>query len=109
MAFVDNDQIEEIPRILVEHAFAVRTGIHGLIDAEVDRTVFRSIPLGDYVPLVFERFESIVGLITQNIPVGKKEDARVAVMPGFVPFGLKELPYCLKSYDRFASTSCKVD
>ena len=82
VAFVDDDEIEEIPWVLVEQALTVRAGKHGLVDAEIDGAVFRGLAFGDDVALVLEGLEGVIGLIAQNIAVGEKENARVAVLAG---------------------------
>jgi len=107
LAFVDDDKVEEIRRVVAEvgRRFAVlifATAHEGLEDGEEHGGVFRHRPL----LLDLSRFDAhqgifangtkiIEGLIGQHVAICQKQDARTLarLAPGLqAPFALEQLP-----------------
>ena len=93
MAFVHDDEVEEVGRI-----FAVQTGAafvlgNGLIDGEVDFPPFADFAVGDLPSGIAERSEGLVlRIVDQDVAVGQIENLGAAVFAGPVPEGVPELP-----------------
>ena len=109
MAFVDDDEVEEVGRIIAEArrglAGRIAAGHEGLEDGEEDVAVLRHAALladdlgVDPHQRVFgEGRERVVGLVGEDVAVGQEQDARTAgrlafALPvGEVPSALEQLP-----------------
>ena len=84
MAFVDDDQIEEVRAVLAEYVFAGRA--QGLVDAKVHVPALADVAAGNLVAGITERREHLGHrVINQNIAVGQEQDLRTAIFAGSVP------------------------
>ena len=78
MAFVDDDQIEEVRPVLAEHVFV--GGGQRLIDAEVHVPALAHVAPGDLVAGIAKRREHLGHrVIDQDVAVGQEQDLRAAV------------------------------
>ena len=84
MAFVDDDQIEEVRAVLAEYVFAGRA--QGLVDAEVHIPALADVAPGDLVAGITERRKHLGHrVINQNIAVGQEQDLRTAIFARAIP------------------------
>jgi hypothetical protein len=127
MAFVDDDEVEEIGRVFAEvgrrMAVPRRPAHEGLEDGEEDASVLGNLALfadvlrADADQGVFgeggERGEIVEGLRGEVVAVCQEEDARAAGWFGVcfpirqVPAGFKEFPGDLEGDGGFAGAGCK--
>lgn len=86
MTLVDDHEIEEIARELAVDLLPLLRPGDSLVEAEVDFEISLDLAVGDLVHHVAERGEILLdGLVHQDIAVGEKEDALLAL-------GLPEAP-----------------
>ena len=114
MAFVDDDEIEEVGRIIAEigRRLAVlrRPAHEGLKDGEEEAAVLRHAALfADVLRLdphqrIFGKGrERVIGLIGENVAVGQEQDARPARrFAAQIPAAVEQLPRDLKRDERLA-------
>lgn len=114
MAFVDDDEIEKVGRVVKEIGFRrsvrVGSGHEGLKDREENGAVFgnpagfANLFRGDADAGVFgEGRELVKGLTGENVAVSEKQDARLPVwLTREIPAALKELPCDLKGDEGLA-------
>src|SRR5690606_16277591 len=97
MAFVDDDQVEEVRPVLAEHVFV--GGGQGLIDAEVHVPALANVAAGDLVASVAKGREHLGHrVIDQDVAVGQEQDLRAPVFAGAVPAAAPQLPAHLKRH-----------
>ena len=114
MALVNDDEVEEVRRILAEigrRLAVLRRAAHeGLEDGEEQAAVLRHLAfLADVVRLdahqrvLGEGGEGVVSLIRQDVPVGEEQDARAARrLAAQVPAAVKQFPRDLKGDEGLA-------
>ena len=93
MAFVDDDEIEEVSRVLPVEARPALVAGDALTGREVHVAALRGVAAGDLVARIAEDAE-VLGLriVDQDIAVGEKEHLRPARGASGVPAGGPELP-----------------
>ena len=108
MALVDDDEVEEVRRILAEIgrwlAVLRRPAHEGLEDREEQAAVLRHLALlanvvrlDPHQRILGERGEGVVSLIGEDVAVGEEQDARPARrFAAQIPAAMKELPGDLK-------------
>src|SRR5690606_32336816 len=124
MALIDDDEIEEVGRVLAEigRRLAVlrRPGHERLKDREEDAAVGRHPALLSnrfrryaYERVFFECGEGVVRLIGKRVAISKEQDAWSALwrLSGFpvleIPATMKQFPRDLKSDEGLARASCE--
>jgi hypothetical protein len=76
VAFIDNDQVEEIGRELLVDLFPFLLAGDCLIQGKVDLVVLLDLAIGDFVHDLAKRSEVLLhGLVDQDVAVGQKQDA----------------------------------
>ena len=105
VALIDDDEVEEVGRVLAEVRRAARTAHEGLEDGEKDAAVLRHPALlanvgrvDAHQGIVGKGREGVVSLVSQDVSVGQEQDARparglgAAVPIRQVPAALEQLP-----------------
>ena len=86
MAFVDDDQVEEIRRERFEEAGPALILGERLIDREIHLAALDHLAAFDLVPRIAEGGEdSVLRMVDQDVAVGEVQDARAAVFAGAIP------------------------
>ena len=86
MAFVHDDKVKEVRRVISEQAFTALILGERLIDGKIHLAAEDDFAGGDLVARIAERRERLVlGIVDQNIPVGKEENSRLTVLACPVP------------------------
>ena len=86
VALVDDDQVEEVGRVLAVEARAALVLGDRLVDGEVHLAALDGLAACDLPAGVAERGEGLVlRVVDQDVAVGEVEDARPAVLAGAVP------------------------
>src|SRR5688572_8060953 len=93
MALIHNDQVEEVAGILpVETGSSFVLG-NRLIDGEIDLTALVDLSVFNFPAGIVEGSEGfILGIINQDVAVGKVEDLGTTVLARPVPAGIPQLP-----------------
>ena len=93
MALVNNDQIEEVLRILAVQPWAVFIAGHGLIDGKVHIPALDRPATPDFLPGVAERAKVLCHrIINQDVAVGEEQNLGSPARPFGVPACRPELP-----------------
>ena len=97
VAFVDDDEIEEVRAVLTEDVFT--GGGQGLVDAEVHVTALAHVAACDLVPGIAEWREHLGHrIIDKDVAVGQEQYFWTAIFAGAVPAAVPQLPANLKSH-----------
>ena len=112
VAFVDDDEVEEIGRVLPEIRRVARPRHEGLEDGEEHAAVGGHLALladarriDAHQGVLGEAAEGVIGLVGQDVAVGEEEDARTPFpVAAQVPAGMEELPRHLEGDRRLART-----
>src|SRR5260221_6762759 len=103
MAFVHDDEVEEVAGELLVESIAALVASEGLIDGEIHLAAVNHLAAFDLVPRLPKRGEHFVlGVIHEDVAVGEEKDSRTAMLAGAVPAGVPELPADLKCNRGFA-------
>ena len=103
MAFVDDDQVEEVGGVLAIQAGAGLVLGNRLVDREVHVPALDDFAALDLVPGVAEGDEAIVlGVVHEDISVGQVEDFRTPVFAAGVPAHLPQPPANLEGDEGLA-------
>ena len=86
MALVNNNQVEEIGRVVAEQSGAALVFRKGLIDGKVHFAAFDDFAGINLVACVAEGREGLVlWIVDKNVAVGQIKDARLAILTRPVP------------------------
>lgn len=107
MAFIDDDEVKEIRRIVPEKPRAALLLCQRLIDGKIHLPALNDLAGFDLVARVAKRGECLIlWVVNEDVAIRKEEDARLAVFAGLVPAARPELPANLEGNDGFAR-SCR--
>ena len=110
MAFVNDDEIEEIPRILPVEAGTVLVTRDGLIDREIHVAALDSHATCYLVTGVAKRAEILCHwIVDQDVAIGEKQDLRVPVDAFGIPACRPELPANLEGDGSLARSGTKCE
>ncbi len=102
VTFIDDDQIEEVRRVLFIQAGSTFILCQRLIDREINLAALNSVSVFDLRAGVAELGEDFIfGIVNQNIAVRQVENFRTAMLAGSVPARIPKLPTDLKRNRRF--------
>jgi hypothetical protein len=86
MAFINDDKVKEVCRVITEEPFASFVFSERLINSEIHFAAVNYLTRFNLVAGISERSECfILWIVDQDSPVGKEENARLAVFTGPVP------------------------
>src|SRR4051794_2280277 len=75
MALVDDDEIEVIRRVLLEHSAAARVwSVKPLVDPEVQVVIEWSVPSRHHPTRLVERGELVIGLVAQVYTIREEQN-----------------------------------
>src|ERR1039458_7796514 len=100
MAFVHEDEVEEIPRVFPIEPWPIGVAGQPLVDGKVHLAAFYRFPLDLVARLTEGREHLCLRLIHQDIAVRQIQDSWPPVFPRLVPPGIPELPTDLKGDER---------
>ena len=93
MALVDDDEVEEVRRELLEEPGAALVLGKRLVDREVHLAALDDLAGLDLVAGIAEgREDAVLRLVDEDVAVGEVEDAGPAMLAGAVPAGVPQLP-----------------
>ena len=105
VAFVDNNEVEEIRRVVAEKPGAALVFGKGLIDGEIHFAAFDDFAGINLVACVAEGGEGLVlWVVDKDVAVGQIKDARLAIFTRLVPAARPQLPANLEGHDGFAGS-----
>lgn len=103
VALINDDEVEEVGRKAFVQAWSAFVFCDRLVDCEVHLSALADAPTLNLEACITEGRERLVlRIVDEDIAIGKKEDARFAVLAGAVPPSAPELPRDLIRYDRLA-------
>ena len=106
MAFVNDNQVEEVRRVFAVKAGPVVILRNGLIDGEVDFPALADLPARDFPAGIAKGGEGLVlGIVNQDVAVGQIENLGATVFAGAIPEGIPQFPANLES--RPGSCRCR--
>src|SRR5438132_11042571 len=97
MAFVDDNQVEEILRVFFVQSRAIFVLRQSLIDGEIDLAALDRVAIFNLRARVAElREDFIFRIIDENVAVGEIKNFRAAMFTASIPTRVPEFPTNLK-------------
>ncbi len=104
MTLVDDNQVEEIPWVVAVQTGSARIPGDSLVDGEIDLAALDGLAL-DLVAGIAEGGKGLVlGIVDQDVAIGEKENAGLAVRALPIPARVPELPADLEGHHCLTST-----
>jgi len=93
MAFVHDDEVEEVRRVCSKESGTTLVIGESLVDREIHLAALHDLARFDLVACVAEgREDAVLGLIDQDVSVGEIQNARAAILACSIPARRPKLP-----------------